>query len=177
MFSLLLQFCFSLPDITDGVYFDISYKKRKLGRIELGLCGKACPLSTQNIIKGCQCTDSTFCYKGTNITDFRANSHFAIGSTFSHKGSGTDPITGPNKASYLVLMSSTGGKVSGKFIVTLSSNHEADKGGNPVGKLISGLSVITKLAQITGNEEDNPPEAQITGCGLTTVEDTDDIDL
>ena len=178
MFSLFLHFSHALPDITDGVYFDISFKKKKLGRIELGLCRKACPNSVQTIIKGCKCTESGFCYKGTNITDFRVNSHFVIGSSFSSKGSGNDPISGPNDQSYLVLASGTGGKASGKITVTLSSQHETDKSSNPVGKLISGLSVIRKIAQITGSDEDDPPEVQISGCGvLSSVYDNDDIDL
>ena len=178
MLSLLISLSRSLPEITDGVYFDITFQKKKLGRIELGICGKACPATLKTIIQGCQCTDTSFCYKGTNITDFTAGSHFVIGSSFSSKNFGDDTKNGPNASPYLVL-GGNNGQSSGKLTVTLGANHEGEKSANPVGRFLSGQKVLQKINQISGKEDDDyeRPEVTISACGLIDVSDNSDLDL
>ena len=174
MISLFIFHSLSLPPITKSVYFDLAYGKRRLGRIEIGLCGNACPHEVAAIIKGVECKD--YCYTGTNISDFNSFDSFTIGSKLKTNVEGNDPVTGTNRQAHLVCAASTGGAATAKFTITLRANSDVDYGANPIGKLISGQKVIEKMNEIATLDEDTS-SIRITGCGMSDFEDDDDLDL
>ena len=175
MLSLFFSCSFSLPQITKAVYFDLAIQKKRIGRIEFGLCGNACPKEVNTIMRGVECKD--FCYRGTNLSDYTIGESFAIGSSFNSKGDGNDPITGDNKQAYLICSAASNGKATGKFYITLRANHELDKSLNPIGKLLSGQKVIQKIMEYAGQEEDKVDNVKITGCGVLSNFEDDDLDL
>ena len=56
-------------------------------------------------------------------------------------------------------------------------NHDIDKDSNPIGKLLSGQKVIQKIMEYAGQEEEKVDNVKITGCGVLSNFEDDDLDL
>lgn len=175
-----------MSKVTDKVFFEIAIKGKRVGRIEIAIFGKKVPFTAKNFVeiaKGFYETDGTLLhYKKSKFHRIVPDFMIQGGDVTTHDGMGGRSIYGhvfrdenfklKHYGAGTVAMANSGPDMnSSQFYITLKATPWLDNRHVVFGKVLSGMTVIKKIAEVPTNQRNQPQvDVEIVDSGTVPTE-------
>ncbi|KAJ3236632.1 hypothetical protein HDU81_010596 [Chytriomyces hyalinus] len=164
--------------ITDKLYLDMAAGKESIGRIVIGLYGKAAPRTVQNFIE-LSTGQNGFGYKGSKFHrvikdfmiqggDFESGDGFGGHSIYNNNGSFEDEnLVLKFKKPGQVAMANSGKDTNGsQFFITTAMDAFLSGGYVIFGEVLKGMNVVRRIERTATDANDRPiTDFTIKKCG------------
>jgi cyclophilin family peptidyl-prolyl cis-trans isomerase len=180
---LVLRSAISEPTVTHKVFFDIEKDSIPVGRVVLGLYGEIAPKTVENFVHHIMCdirNDTTGvlkCYKGSKFHRLIPGLLAQAGDYVNGTGGFSQSIWGGSfedetfeielKGPGILAMANGGPNANGcQFFITVKPAPRLEGKHVAFGRVMSGLSVVDRIAQC-GSKRGRPTNSVvIVDCGV-----------
>merc|ERR1712032_754993 len=177
-----------LRQITDRIFLDVSAGGKRLGRITLGLFGKALPKTVNNFAHLARCDrydegGRNLCYRGSPFHRVIPGFMLQGGDFTNHDGTGGGSIYGrtfddevatsgqrflfPHDRPLLLSMANAGPNTNGsQFFITTAKTPWLDGHHTVLGEVVSGQDVVKEVEALGSDSGETSTEVTIADSGV-----------